>query len=207
MKNGVPKLIVVPGLKNDVPGLLSQADDVAAGIETHAALFPGSAPVVQGLKDARKALGDKHVATAPLKRSAKSRSAEERALRNKLTDAARYVETTANGDPDNGPAIIAASTFSQKGKSARTKGPLTLLRGPSTGSVRADAKAAKRGSSAFYAWRYSLDGVTWVEVAQTNVHTTLLEGLTVGKTVFVQVAITQKNIRGPWSDSATTLVQ
>jgi hypothetical protein len=207
MKNGGPKLIVASNLKQDVPGLLSQTDGVATGIETHAILFPGSGPVVQGLKDARKALGDKHVETAPLRRSASSRSAEERALRNKLTDAARFVETTANNDPENGPAIIAASTFSQKGKATRTKGPLTLHQGASAGSVKADARAAKRGPGAFYSWRYTVDGVTWVEVAQTNVHRTLIEGLPVGKTVFVQVAITQKNIRGPWSDSASTLVQ
>ncbi len=207
MKNGGPKFIVVPGLKADVPGLLSQTDGVTTGIETHATLFPNSGALVQGLKDARKALADKHVETGPLKRAAQSRSAEERALRNKVTDAARYVETTANADPENGPAIIAASTFSQKAKSTRAKGPLTLHHGPSAGSVEADAKAAKKGPSAFYSWRYSLDGVTWVDVAQTNVHQTLFEGLPIGKTVLVQVATTQKNIRGPWSDSASMLVQ
>jgi hypothetical protein len=207
MKNGGPKFIVVPRLRDDVPGLLSQADGVATGIETHAALFPSSGPIVQGLKDAKKALADKHIETGPLKRSAESRSAEERALRNRLTDAARFVETTANNDPANGSAIIAASTFSQKVITPHSRGPLTLRRGASSGSISADAKAAKKGTKAFYSWRHSLDGVTWVDVAQTNVHKTLLEGLPVGKTVFVQVAITQKNIRGPWSDSASMLVQ
>jgi hypothetical protein len=207
MKNGGPKFLVAPHLKPDVPGLLSQADDVATGIETHAPLVPSSGPVVQGLRDARKALADKHVQTGPLKRSAKARSTEERALRNRLTDAARFVETTANNDPANGSAIVAASTFSQKGKSASTKGPLTLHQGPVSGSVSADAKAAKKGASAFYSWRHSLDGgVTWVEGAQTNRHKTLLDGLPVAKAVLVQVAITQKDIRGPWSDSASILV-
>jgi hypothetical protein len=207
MKNGGPRFIVVPGLRDDVPGLLSQTDGVTTGIETHAALFPSSGPIVQGLKDARKALADKHVETRPLKRSAQSRSPEERALRNKVTDAARYVETTANDDPENGTAIIAASTFSEKSRSPRTKGPITLRHGPSAGSVDADAKAARRGPSAFYSWRYSLDGVNWTEVAQTNVHKTRIEGLPALKTVFVQVAITQKNVRGPWSDSASMFVQ
>jgi hypothetical protein len=206
MKNGSPKFIVVPGLKEDVPGLLSQTDGVISGIESQAPLFPNSSTIVQELKDARKLLGDKAIQTGTLKRSAKARSTEERALRNKLTDTARFVETTANKDPDNGLAIIAASTFTQKTQGTRTKGPLTLRRGPSTGSIKADAKAAKRGANAFYSWRYSLDGITWVEVAQTNVHKTLLEGLPAGKTVFVQVAITQKNLRGPWTDSVSLLV-
>ncbi len=206
MKNGGPKVIVVPGLKDNVPGLLLQTDGVTAGIETHAALFPNSAPVVQGLKGSRQALADKLTTSGPLKRSAKARSAEERDLRNKLIDTARFVETTANNDPATGPAIIAASTFSQKAKSTRVKGPLTLSHGKPAGSVVADAKAARRGPSAFYSWRYSLDGVTWVEVAATNAHKTLIEGLPVGKTVFVQVAITQSNIRSPWSDSASIIV-
>jgi hypothetical protein len=207
MKNGDLRFVVAPNLKGDVPGLLSQTDGVVAGIEAHAVLFPNASSVVQGLKDARKALADKHVETGPLKRSARARSPEERALRNKVTDAARFVETTANDDPANGPAIIAASTFSQKARSTHSKGPLNLRRGPASDSVVADAKAVKKGSKAFYSWRYSVDGgATWIEVAQTNIHLTLLEGLPVGKTVFVQVAITQKNIRGPWSDSASLLV-
>lgn len=206
MKIGGPKFIVVPGLKEDVPGLLLQTDGVVTGIETHPTLFPNYAPVVQELKDARKALADKATQTGSQKRAASLRSAEERALRYKLTDAARFVETTANNDPDNGAAIIAASTFTQKAKGTRTKGPLALYRGPFAGSVSADAKAAKRGANAFYSWRYSLDGATWVEVENTNVHKTLIEGLPTGKTVLVQVAITQKNIRGPWSDSASLLV-
>ena len=207
MKTSDPKIIVAPHLKNDVPGLLTQTDGVTAGIETNAALFPGSGPVVQGLKDARKALADKHTATGPLKRSAKARSAEERSLRNKVVDAARFVETCANADLANGPAIVAASTFSEKARTTYVKGPLTVRQGPASGSVVADAKAAKKGSRAFYSWRYSLDGgVTWIEAAQTNEHKASLSGLPVGKSVLVQVAITRKNIRGPWSDGASRLV-
>jgi hypothetical protein len=207
MKNMEPKLIVAALLKQDVPGLLSQTDGVINGLETQAALYPNSGPVVQGLKDARKALGDKKTTTGPLKRSAKARSAEEKTLRNLMGDAARFVQTCANNDPENGPAIIAASTFTQVVKKARTKAPLTLKYSPSSGTILADAKAAKRGRSAFYSWRFSLDGgATWVEVAQTNKHKTLLSGLPVGKTVLVQVAITQQDVRSSWSDSASILV-
>jgi hypothetical protein len=207
MKNKEPKLIVVAQLKEDVPGLIAQTAGVIAGMEAHAALFPNSGPVVQGLKDARQALDDVYTATGPLKRSAQSRTKEETTLRNKVLDAARFTESCANADPANGPAIIAASTFSQRTRPQRTKGPLVLKYGASSGSVVADAKAAKRGTSAFYSWRYSIDGgATWVETAHTNVHTTTFQGLPVGKTVVAQVAITQKNIRGPWSDNASLLV-
>jgi hypothetical protein len=206
MKHGPPKFIVAAFLKEDVPGLLVQADGVVHGIETHPGLFPNAGPVVQGLKDARNALGDKQTTTGPLKRSAKARSPEERTLRNALVDASRFVETCANKDPENGAAIIAASTFSQKVWNTPPKPPLRLRRGPQAGSVITDAKAAKRGTNAYYFWRYSLDGVTWVEVAGTNVHTTQIDGLPSGKTVYVQVAISQRNIRSPWSDSASILV-
>jgi hypothetical protein len=206
MKHSRPKFIVAAFLDDGVPGLLTQADGVCNGIETHPGFFPNAGPVVQGLKDARNALGDKHTATGPLKRSAQVRSLEERTLRNALLDTARFVETCANKDPENGTAIIAASTFSRKTWSTGAKPPLRLRRGLQAGSVITDAKAAKRGTNAYYFWRYSLDGITWVEVAGTNVHSTLLEGLPGGKTVYVQVAISQRNIRSPWSDSASILI-
>jgi hypothetical protein len=200
-----PKITVAANLKPDAPSLLTQADAVVSGIEAHPALFPNAAPIVQAVKDARKVLGDTHTTAAPLKKSRQTRSPAERALRNRLTDCARFVETCANDDPANGPAIVAASTFKEKAKSKRTKSPLTLTYGKASGTVLADAKAAGRG--AFYSWRYSLDnGQTWVEVAQSNHSKTLLVGLPVGKTVLVEVSITQKNIRGPWGDAASLLV-
>jgi hypothetical protein len=202
-----PKIIVVANLQRDVPGLLAQADGVVAGFEGHPAYFPNADPVVKAIKDARKTLGDTHTTTAPLKKAGQARSPAERALRNKLTDGARFAETCANNDLANAPAIVAASTFSQKARSTRAKHPLTLTYGEASGTVLADAKAAKRGNSAFYSWRYSLDnGQTWVEVAQTNISRTLLDGLPVGKTVLVQVALTQQNVGGSWSDTASILV-
>jgi hypothetical protein len=202
-----PKFTVVAELKGDIPGLLTQADGVIAGFEGNPNFFPNSGPVLQALKAARKTLGDSYTASAPLKKSAHARSPAERALRARLTEAAHFTETCANNDPANGPAIIAASTFKQKAKSARTKPPLALKLGKVPGTVLADAKAAKKGAAAFYSWRYSLDnGQTWVEAAQTNTHLTLLEGIPLGKTVLVQVAVTQKSVRGPWSDSASLLV-
>jgi hypothetical protein len=202
-----PKVTVVANLQRDVPGLLAQADGVVAGFEGHPAYFPNADPVVKAIKDARKTLGDTHTSTAPLKKAGEARSPAERALRNRLTDGARFVETCANNDLANAPAIVAASTFSQKARSTRAKAPLTLTHAKASGAVLADAKAAKKGSGVFYSWRYSLDnGQTWVEVAQTNVSKTLLEGLPVGKTVLVQFALTQKNIRGSWSDTASIIV-
>jgi len=206
MKFTEPKFTVAANLKQDVPGLLTQADVAVAGFEAHPAFFPNSAKVVQDIKDARKTLGDTLTTTGPLKKAGKARSPAERALRNKLTDGARFAETCANDDPANGSAIVAASTFSQKGKTTHTKAPLTLTHGKASGTVLADAKAAKKGR-AFYSWHYSLDnGQTWVEVAQTNSHKTLLEGLPVGKLVLVQVAVTQKDVRGPWGDTANIIV-
>ena len=201
-----PKYVIAALLKNDVPGLLTQADGFTAGVEGHAGLFPNHGPVVQAVKDARTALGDVYTVTSPLKSARKARSPEEKTLRNRLTDGARFVETCANNDPENGLTIIAASTFSEKAPTKRQKDPLTLHYGEVSGTVLADAKAAK-SPRAFYGWRYSLDnGTTWTELAQTNSSKTLLQGLPVGKTVLVQVAITQKDVRGPWSDSATLLV-
>jgi hypothetical protein len=201
-----PKFVVAAFLTRDVPGLLVQADVVVAGIEAHPDYFPSAGPVVQGIKDARQALGDTYTSTSPLKRARKTRSPQERTLRNRLTDGARFVETCANDDPENGTAIIAASTFSRKATGKRRKDLLALKYGLASGSVLADTKAS-RYRSAFYWWRYSLDnGQTWLEVAGTNRSKTLLEGLPVAGTVLVQVAVTVKDVRGPWSDGASLLV-
>jgi hypothetical protein len=206
MKLGEPKLIVAANLRDDAPGLLTQTDGVIAGIEAHPAFFPNAGPILQVLKDARKTMGETHTATSPLKRGRKARSPAERALRNKLLDAARFVETCANEDLANGPAIVAASTFSLKARSTYTKPPLKLKNGKASSTVVADAKAAKKVRS-FYWWRYSLDnGQSWLEVEGTNTCKTLLEGLPVHKIVLVQVALTQSNVRSPWSDSASILV-
>ena len=199
------KFTVPANLRDDVPGLLVQADGVVAGFEGNPALFPNSGAIVQALKDARQKLAEKHTASAPLKKSRQMRSPEEKALRARLTEGAHFTETCANNDPANGAAIIAASTFSQKRRSPRPKPDLALKLTKVEGTVFADAKA--KGRRVFYSWRYSLDnGLTWVEVAQTNTHTTLLVGLPTLKTVLVQVAVTQKSVRGPWSDSASILV-
>jgi hypothetical protein len=206
MKFTEPKFTLAANLKDDVPGLLTQADGAIAGIEGHPALFPNAGPVLQGLKDARKTLGDATTTSVPLKKSAQVRSPAERALRGRMMDALRFTETCANNDPTNGPAIIAASTFSEKAKSTYTKPPLALRLGKASSSVLANAKAGKK-RSVFYSWRYSVDnGQTWIEVAETNTCKTLLEGLPLGKTVLVEVALTQQNIRGPWSDSASIFV-
>jgi hypothetical protein len=201
-----PKFVVAANVAKDVPGLLTQADGVTAGIEAHPGFFPNSGPIVQGIKEARKALGDKLAATSPLKRARQTRSPEERTLRNRLIDGARFVESCANDDLENGEASIVASTFSRKATGKRKKGLLKLKYGEASGSILADAKASKY-RSAFYWWRFSLDnGLTWVEPAGTNTSKTLLESLPVAKTVLVQVAVTEKNVRSPWSDSASVLV-
>lgn len=202
------KVVVAAYLKDSVPDLLKQTDDVTNGIEGEPSLFPNSASVVQGLKDARKNLADATKDSANDKSAARTRSAPERVLRNRLADAARYVETCANNDRANAEAIIKASTFSRKPARRPGKKPLDLKYGGTAGAVLCDAKAPKKGGRAFFSWRYSLDnGQTWVETAQTNGSKNLLNGLPVGKTVFVQVAITQKNVRSAWSDSATFLVR
>jgi hypothetical protein len=199
-----PKFTVVARLSGNAPGLLTQADGVIAGFEGNPAFFPNAGPLVQALKDARQKLGDKHTAAGPLKSSAQARSPEEKALRGRVTEAAHFTETCANNDPTNGPAIIAASTFRQKRKSTRNKPPLGLKLGAVPGTVVADAKAAKKGSKAFYSWRWSVDnGQTYVEAPQTNDHINVLQGIPLGKTVQVEVAITLKNVRGPWSDPAS----
>src|SRR5262249_35768120 len=99
-----PKITVAANLQQDVPGLLAQADGVVAGIEGHPGYFPNANPVVQAIKDARKTLGDTHIMSAPLKKAGKARSPAERALRNRLTDGARFVETCANNDLANASA-------------------------------------------------------------------------------------------------------
>jgi hypothetical protein len=206
MSNIDTKFTVSANLREDMPGLLAQADGVVAGFEGNPTYFPNSGPVVQGVKDARKAAGDKHTASQPLRKSRQARSPEERALRARLTEAAHFTETCANDDPANGPAIIAASTFTQKAKTTYAKPPLALKLGAASGSVLAGARAAK-GRRVFYSWRYSLDnGQSWIEAPPTNHAKTLLEGIPLGKTVLVQVAVTQKNVRGPWSDSASVPV-
>jgi hypothetical protein len=46
-----PKFVVAANVAKDVPGLLTQADGVTAGIEAHPGFFPNSGPVVQTLTD------------------------------------------------------------------------------------------------------------------------------------------------------------
>src|SRR5262249_17438680 len=108
------KFTVAANLKGDVPGLVQQSTDVITAIQTHPPLFPNSGPIVQDLKDSTKALTDKLAVTGQLKRSARARTKEENTLRSKMLVAARFTEDCANADPANGPAIIAASTFSEK---------------------------------------------------------------------------------------------
>ena len=77
-----------------------------------------------------------------------------------------YVETLANQDLANGPAIVASAGMYVKEAAGPSKADLAAKAGPEPGSVKLWAKHP--GGDASFEWQWSTDGAEWVDAGEST---------------------------------------
>jgi hypothetical protein len=170
--------------------------------------FPTPTPTVAALT---AAVNDLHTAeTTALSRAkgtATVRNDKRTVLVSLLQQLDGYVQSVADGTPENGAAIIESAGLAVRKIAVRGKRPFAAKPGALSGTAVVTAVSAGVRSS--YEWQYSTDGgKTWVSAPATTQGKTTIAGLPAGTTVqFRYLAVTPKGGQGDWSPSTSLLVK
>jgi hypothetical protein len=197
-------------LPDPIPGLIALGFKVAAAGANNTTLFVNPDPKPSDIENATQELAAAETATGPkAKGSVAARGPDEIALRNLLHGWGNYLLTVAAKNVGQEAYVYETGGFGARRTPVRNTDPLRL-RQPKTypsGKVRAACKAAKKGVSAFYGWRISLDGGKTWSVSQTNDASTDFSNIPPGTEIQVQYNTTIKNVTSAWSGSATLIAR
>ena len=170
------------------------------------ATFPTPIPALTAVSNA---VGDlqsaETVALTKVKGSIATRNEKKAALVALLELLRAYVQSIADGAPENGPSIIESAGLAVR----KTTAPAPRVFAAKPGTVSGTAKlvvpsAARRAS---YEWQYSIDGgKTWIDAGPTLQARTTVVGLTAGATVLFRYRWVLKGGAGDWSPSVSMLV-
>jgi len=116
-----------------------------------------------------------------------------------------YAQEIADQNPTDAEAIIETAGMSVKKPSIRDRALFEVVDGPVSGSVRLIVKSA--GDRAAYEWQMSTDGTTWTFVRLTLQASTLVSGLTPGRTYSFRMRVQTKDGLGDWSQVVSILVR
>jgi hypothetical protein len=170
--------------------------------------FPAPTPT---LATVAAAIGDLQTAeTAALARTkgaANARNDKRAVLIGLLQLLKAYVQSIADGTPENGSTIIASAGIAVKKAPARAPRVFAAKEGAVSGTAKLVAPSAGIRSS--YEWEYSIDGgKTWVAMPPTIQAKTSVVGLAAGTTVqFRYRAVTPKTGASDWSPAFSLLVK
>jgi hypothetical protein len=195
----------------DIPGLLAQAEAIATAIQAHDAIFATPTPSVAALMDGIVGLRQAHtLVLGKTKGAAKTRRVKETALRKLLGQSRSYVQCIVDNIADPEAAVAAAYSASMREKvhGVRIKPLIKIMQNAMPGRVVLEGRAAPRGASAFYEWRYTLNGgIDWIEVRPTNTADVTIGGLPSNVVIGFQYRYTQRNITEAWSQTVTAFVR
>jgi hypothetical protein len=174
-----PRSLVVLHLAKPVPAFITQATNIATRM-TGNPYFPTPTP---NLALITAAIGTLQTAEATavsrIKGAAAARNQRRKELVALLEQLRTYVQTVADADEANAPAIIESAGFSLRKKATHTPRVFAAKPGPNSGV--AVVVTASAGKPASYDWQYSIDGgKTWVLLTSTLQAKTTVAGLTPG---------------------------
>ena len=116
-----------------------------------------------------------------------------------------YVQSVADPNAENGPAIIQSAGIAVKKTATRKPRVFAALAGAVSGTVKIVAPSAGHRSS--YDWQYSTDGKTWMDLATTLQAKTTLTGQTPGTVLQFRYRPVTKTGAGDWSVPVTFTVK
>jgi hypothetical protein len=193
-------------LPNKVPALITYAQGIVKAMTGNTA-FPTPTPTLAAVTEAINELQTAETAAlARTKGAVAVRNEKRAALVTLLQQLRGYIQTTADGNPENSASVIQSAGVALKKTPVRAKRVFAAKFGPVSGSVHLVTDAAARRAS--YEWQYSVDGgKTWVSAPTTLQTKTTISGLTPGATVVFRYRAVTKTGEGDWSQPQSLIVK
>ena len=189
--------LAVLALPKRINVLITYADNVVTRM-TGNTYFPSPSPALAAVSAAITDLQNSETATlSRTKGAAATRNAKRALLVSMLQQLRMYVQTVVDVNEENGPAIIQSSGFAVKKTATRTPRVFAALAGAISGTVKLVAPSA--GHRVSYAWQYSTDGKTWIDLAMTLQARTALTGQAPGAVLQFRYRWATKTGETDWS--------
>jgi hypothetical protein len=197
--------LAVLDLPKRINVLITYADNVVTRM-TGNAYFPSPQPALATVSAAITDLQNAETATlARTKGAAATRNAKRAALVSLLQQLRTYVQTIVDGNEENAPAMIQSAGIAVKKTATRKPRVFAALAGATSGIVKLVAPSAGRRVS--YAWQYSTDGKTWIDLALTLQAKATLTGQTPGAVLQFRYCSVSKTGQTDWSAPVTLTVK
>jgi hypothetical protein len=194
--NPIRRAIAVLDLSRKAGDVIAYAQSVANALKGNPSL-PAPTPTLTVFDaDVAALQAAEAVAVSREKGAVQERNAKLAVVKTDLEYLRAYVQSVADANLTNAPAIIESAGMGVKKVPARDKAPLAIKPGLVAGSVEIVAKAVSHRAS--YDWEYSADGKTWIVLPSTLQSRTTLSGLTRFATYSFQFRAVTKTGVGDW---------
>ena len=185
--------------------LITYADNVVTRMTGNAS-FPSPTPALATVSAAISDLQTAETATlARTKGAAAIRNAKRATLLILLQQLRMYVQSVVDGNEETAAAVIQSSGFALKKTPTRKPRTFAALAGAVSGTVKLVAPSAGRRVS--YAWQYSADGKTWIDLALTLQAKTTLSGQTPGTVLQFRYRWVTKTGQADWTAPVSLTVK
>jgi hypothetical protein len=202
----VNRSLVTLNLPKSAPALIAFAESIVKRMTGNAwfsSPAPSLAAVTAAIDDLRAA---EATAISRVKGAAAARNEKRKALVAVLQQLRSYIQSVADADEGNGPAIIESAGLAVHKRATRT--PRVFAAKPGRTPGVATVVAAAAGHRGAYEWQYSIDGgKTWVATPATLQARTTVAGLTPGATVQFRYRTVTRAGEGDWSAPVSLTVQ
>jgi hypothetical protein len=203
--NATHRSRVILGLAKSSSALVTQATHVVTTMMGNP-YFPSPVPNLALVTVAIGALQTAEAATVSrTKGAAAARNQKRKELVTLLEQLGSYIQTVADADEANGPAIIESSGFAVRKTPTRTARVFAAKPGANSGVAL--LVAASAGHRSAYDWQYSTDGgKTWVLLPTTLQAKTSVTGLTPGAVVQFKYRAVTRTGADDWSQPVSLAV-
>jgi hypothetical protein len=186
--------------------IIAFAQGVVAGMTGNKA-FPSPTPPLATVTASINALvSAENDAATRVKGAATARNVAKAALILELKQLRGYVQSVADGDPENSASIVESARLSVRKTPAHPARTFDAVQGPTTGTAKLVARSASKRAS--YEWEYSVDGgKTWVPATPSLQAKTTVTGLPAGTSVQFRYRAVTKAGPADWSTPVTLLVK
>ena len=203
--NKAHRSLAVLDLPKRINVLITYASGVVAGMTGNPS-FPTPSPALATVTAAIADLQNAETAAlARTKGAAATRNAKRAVLVTLLQSLRMYVQSIADQNAENAPAIIQSAGIGVKKTPARNPRVFAALAGANSGTVKIVAPSA--GQRASYDWQSSPDGKTWTDLGTTLQAKTTLTGQTAGTVLQLRYRPVVKAGAGDWSTPVTITVK
>ncbi len=200
------RTLIAGRIPTAVPAALSYTHALIAALTGNVHVTTPNPPIAT-LTDLVNKLEAAQTATKTrAKGTVEARNAAMSALKSALEAERATIQSAADADPDNAPAIITSTSLSVRKAGSHAKAPFAVTQGDTSGSVRLAVKSV--GPHGAYDWEWSADGgKTWTQVASTTQAKTVIVGLPVGTACSFRFRSVTPKGESDWSQPIALLVK